>query len=248
MERYEITGDWMVLTADEFCGLLKSARELTPGIICGNMRRPAVRKLNIELRFPDGGRDICAIEVFPSVEDADGAAMVQFFSAIGNMAVFEFATTFTLKGDEIALEGGFAPGRTQDRDKAEKLSFQYFFAFNVVQYVMLHGAEKVSFHKEYRKALKPARASQLVAPYTLPGKVRVLDISATADDVRDYVRRDNAVHTWHCPAWGVRGHYRHYKTGKVSYVKPYVKGKNKAAYAGREYALPEGAVIMEVMR
>ena len=26
------------------------------------------------------------------------------------------------------------------------------------------------------------------------------------------------------------------------------KGKNKAAYAGREYALPEGAVIMEVMR
>jgi len=101
---------------------------------------------------------------------------------------------------------------------------------------MLHGAEKVSFHKEYRKALKPARASQLVAPYTLPGKVRVLDISATADEVREYVRRDNAVHTWHCPAWGVRGHYRHYKTGKVSYVKPYVKGKNKAAYAGREWS------------
>ena len=248
MERYEITGDWMVLTADEFCGLLRSARELNAGIIYSNMKCPAVKKLNIELRFPDGGRDICAIEVFPSVEDADGAAMVRFFSATGNTAVFEFATTLTLQGESIALEGGFAPGRTQDRDKAEKLTFQYFFAYNVVQFVMLHGAEKISIRKEYRKALKPDRASCLVAPYTQPGKVRVLDISATTEEVREYVRRENAVHIWHCPAWGVRGHYRHYKSGKVSYVKPYVKGKNKDAYRGREYALPGGRVIAEVMR
>ena len=28
-----------------------------------------------------------------------------------------------------------------------------------------------------------------------------------------------------CPAWGVRGHARHYKSGKIVYVKPYIKGK-----------------------
>lgn len=29
----------------------------------------------------------------------------------------------------------------------------------------------------------------------------------------------------HCEAWGVRGHYRHYKNGKVIFVKPFTKGK-----------------------
>lgn len=28
-----------------------------------------------------------------------------------------------------------------------------------------------------------------------------------------------------CPAWGVRGHARHYKSGRIVYVKPYIKGK-----------------------
>lgn len=33
--------------------------------------------------------------------------------------------------------------------------------------------------------------------------------------------------TRHCEAWNVRGHYRHYKSGKVSFVKPYTKGKGR---------------------
>ncbi len=31
-----------------------------------------------------------------------------------------------------------------------------------------------------------------------------------------------------CPCWGVRGHYRHYKSGKVVFVKEYKKGKERA--------------------
>jgi hypothetical protein len=47
--------------------------------------------------------------------------------------------------------------------------------------------------------------------------------------------RRYAVHINHskrtitCDHWEVKGHFRHYKNGKVSYVKPYSKGKNKAA-------------------
>ena len=33
--------------------------------------------------------------------------------------------------------------------------------------------------------------------------------------------------TRHCEAWGVRGHYRHYKNGKVVYIAPYQKGKGR---------------------
>lgn len=31
----------------------------------------------------------------------------------------------------------------------------------------------------------------------------------------------------HCESWGVRGHYRHYKSGKVVFIQPYTKGKGR---------------------
>lgn len=40
-----------------------------------------------------------------------------------------------------------------------------------------------------------------------------------------------------CPAWGVRGHFRHYRNGKVIFIESYVKGPEKDNYKGKEYAL-----------
>lgn len=31
----------------------------------------------------------------------------------------------------------------------------------------------------------------------------------------------------HCEAWTVRGHYRHYKSGRVSYIKPHIRGAGR---------------------
>ena len=44
-----------------------------------------------------------------------------------------------------------------------------------------------------------------------------------------------------CELWSVRGHYRHYKSGKVSYIAPYQKGKrrNEGAAPGHTYILEE---------
>ena len=45
-------------------------------------------------------------------------------------------------------------------------------------------------------------------------------------------------HTMVCPAWGVMGHYRHYKDGKVVWIKPYTKGKMRDLadkYEDKEY-------------
>ena len=47
----------------------------------------------------------------------------------------------------------------------------------------------------------------------------------------------------HCLAWGVRGHFRHYKNGKVIFVNAYVKGKERDKYAGKDYILPPTEVI-----
>ena len=49
-------------------------------------------------------------------------------------------------------------------------------------------------------------------------------------------------HVITCPNWGVAGHWRHYKSGKAVWVKPYRKGRerrNPEAYQPKEYALPK---------
>ena len=40
-----------------------------------------------------------------------------------------------------------------------------------------------------------------------------------------------------CPAWGVRGHFRHLKDGREIYVHPCIKGKDRSKYIGKEYKL-----------
>lgn len=53
------------------------------------------------------------------------------------------------------------------------------------------------------------------------------------DDVVEYVNVNGlsnlsrTTHIINCPCWSVRGHYRHYKNGKVIFVKNYEKGKEK---------------------
>lgn len=52
------------------------------------------------------------------------------------------------------------------------------------------------------------------------------------------VEHKQGSHTMVCPAWGVMGHYRHYKDGKVVYIKPYTKGKMRnvlGKYEDKEY-------------
>lgn len=48
--------------------------------------------------------------------------------------------------------------------------------------------------------------------------------------IRKYERHINhSRHNMTCEHWEVKGHFRHYKNGKVVYIKPFSKGKNKDA-------------------
>lgn len=44
-------------------------------------------------------------------------------------------------------------------------------------------------------------------------------------DPKFKITKSDLHHIIKCPAWGVRGHKRHYKNGMVVYIKPYIKGK-----------------------
>lgn len=55
--------------------------------------------------------------------------------------------------------------------------------------------------------------------------------------------QSRAVREITCPVWTVRGHMRHYKSGKTVYVAPYRKGKERdsaSAVSGKEYVLTGG--------
>ena len=119
--------------------------------------------------------------------------------------------------------------------------FRIFVNYIVANQILLSNGGK--YHKTGSKVSKSSVLS--MAKRALPGKVSLknIDIDVDAFIVDHPPKKHNeasndAVKIWHCPAWEVRGHYRHYKSGKVTYVKPHAKGKLRDTLAvGREYDL-----------
>ena len=68
-----------------------------------------------------------------------------------------------------------------------------------------------------------------------PNKVRLVRSYRLKRGWKSAVKRQIAQIT--CPAWGVRGHFRHYKNGQIVFIKPYVKGKKRDEYKGKVYEL-----------
>ena len=101
--------------------------------------------------------------------------------------------------------------------------------------ILFHYSDEIRSYRQYKKAIK----SKVIRGemYRQPGKVFVYQLPKVTDELEEKVRKHIEVIVRHCEAWGVRGHYRHYKNGTVVYIKPYVKGTNKSAYKGREYVL-----------
>ena len=119
--------------------------------------------------------------------------------------------------------------------------FDIFVNYIVVNRILLSNGGK--YHKTGSKVSKSSVLS--MAKRTLPGKVSLKNIDIDVDAfIVDHPPRkhdetsNDTVKIWHCPAWEVRGHYRHCKSGKVTYVKPHVKGKLRdTLVVGREYDL-----------
>lgn len=59
------------------------------------------------------------------------------------------------------------------------------------------------------------------------------------NEVQDFLK-EHSTHKITCPSWGVSGHYRHYKNGKVVWIKPYKKGKKRDSnkdYQSKTYSI-----------
>lgn len=73
--------------------------------------------------------------------------------------------------------------------------------------------------KETKKRYKPIKERSKSKPKT---EYKLFEI------IRKYEKHINKNrHNIKCEHWEVKGHFRHYKSGKVVYIKPFSKGKNK---------------------
>lgn len=104
--------------------------------------------------------------------------------------------------------------------------------FFIIQAASINGVGEVFECKE-RVAKAPSK----------PGKKQSrrsnkLYLCKTYTLVKDWeVKIEHKKHNMTCPCWAVRGHYRHYKSGKTVFIKAYTKGKDRTQSTSREYVI-----------
>lgn len=109
--------------------------------------------------------------------------------------------------------------------KDEDLYTNNAVLMNTLIYVTLKGLEEpetILVEETTRRYTKSESSRKAAADVT-----RVYSLT---DCVRKYTRHVNhCKHVYTCEHWEVRGHYRHLKSGKTIYVRPFEKGRNKNA-------------------
>ena len=140
----------------------------------------------------------------------------------------------------------------QDRDMDQVIAV--FRAFAELNWLIFHQPQVIKEHRA------PAEASQLKVLGKKAHRVKVKGRSVTylhmltVPDVKSPVweelrskepeaEQERTRREITCPVWEVRGHMRHYKSGKTVYVAPYRKGKERdsaSAVPGKEYVLTGG--------
>lgn len=99
-----------------------------------------------------------------------------------------------------------------------------YLVLKVMLYIMTAQREKVFKQKSANKEREKHEKNK---------KEKSEDKIYLLDEIVDYVNENglmiqsSGTHKINCPCWSVRGHYRHYKTGKVIFVENYKKGKDR---------------------
>ena len=105
-----------------------------------------------------------------------------------------------------------------------------FFSINSF---MLHFGD-VTMEVEEKKVAQPQTGNRQQRRHDRKNSVRLFKSYKLIKNWKSQARKKAEIT---CPAWGVRGHFRHLRNGKTVFVEAYIKGKEKDKYKGKEYAL-----------
>lgn len=106
----------------------------------------------------------------------------------------------------------------------------------VTFWYLVHIDKEIKDRKQ-KKMPTPKRHTREYRKSCVSDRVYLMDdLYIYAKDKDDQEREH---HEMLCPCWEVRGHYRHYKSGKVVFIKAFKKGKekDKVSPKNREYYL-----------
>ena len=248
MRHGSLGGDWIEFTYDQFNEVCRVIEQIDYLEVIRYLREPAIRILNLQVMENSKG-EIIHYEIISS-QDVDanftGGAVFEnglktsCFMVDGSSAyeVFQCIQWFNENNEVCGYTWQTEYGSELTRKYVEDSELHFLAAFLAIQHLMLHCKELLSYRVEeciIHLAGKRRRGKK--REYRHPEKVRIYTISKAGPLEPKNGKKCKQAHIWHCDAWGVRGHYRYLKAGKVSYVKPYVQGRKKDAYSGREYVL-----------
>lgn len=155
---------------------------------------------------------------------------MQCVLSTGNIGIFE------VKCDRYNIKYPKVNGISREaiRDAAE--SFRDAI-WEITAFIMTYQRDRKEKHSVPRKYSREHRIS------TSQNKIYLLD------DIVKYVH-DNYVpqggtHNIQCECWGVRGHYRTYKSGKKIWINAFKKGKkrNETEPKDKTYYLSKGEIV-----
>ncbi len=120
-------------------------------------------------------------------------------------------------------ECGFNVFCNSDDEKYLNIGFYITeISFKTMLYIMNTPRNRVVKPKKKHKAESNSKTGNI-----RNDKIYLLDDIVEYVNENGFSNQKKRNHIMDCPCWSVRGHYRHYKSGKVIFVKSYKKGKNK---------------------
>jgi hypothetical protein len=149
-------------------------------------------------------------------KDVFSIKQINLENHVGNKFIYSFEEYNEQVFKEIS-------NRIINREKCDYELYNFICVFNFVNYVIYKAMnQEMVLIEETERRYTKSNGSKAVSK-----KDKVYSLT---DCVRKYARHINhCKHIFTCEHWEVRGHYRHYKSGKTVYIKPFEKGKNKDA-------------------
>ena len=171
---------------------------------------------------------------------------------------FFFTAYITPTADAMAIKLGVLPKYAEsdafNHDRDVDQIGRAFAAFMELNWLIMHQPSAIKesrvpagenqlhvMDKSSRKKAAKGRTKVYLRMLTVPPE-KSPDWETLKAKTPEAVQ-ERAIREITCPVWEVRGHMRHYKSGKTVYVAPYRKGKERdsaSAVSGKEYVLTGG--------
>lgn len=203
-----------------------------------DMNKDIVRKF---LPFISNGilrikQENCANEIsfiiMPNEENAYSGIFDYFVINKEGKSHYVFMSAFSIRDGKVYIKTKSKctdySAYYKDEDEGELLQdlIGVFFAVNAYFFHYKQDSDELPV-KEVKKhtqqtssgKYKPFFIRSLSIKYRLKGSVRH--------------ERVPKARQWHVDYWGVRGHIRHYKSGKTIFIAPYTKGKDRKNAVGK---------------